>query len=137
MFALLHHLRKDETMLDSIIWHTAAGENMKTITKNSGVSDILVMMSLRSARLFQKIQRGTGYSFRDRLCNFLHKFTWIVLSVHKTGYFLVNFWTIAEYQVKLWLIWKKFTTTYYYLIIINLYIKEATNSSDVFTNLFR
>ena len=47
-------------MWDSIIWHTAAGENMKTITKNSGVSvsDILVMMSLRSARLFQKIQRG-------------------------------------------------------------------------------
>ena len=45
-------------MWDSIIWHTAAGENMKTITKNSGVSDILVMMSLKSARLFQKIQRG-------------------------------------------------------------------------------
>ena len=25
----------------------------------------------------------TGNSFWDRLCNFLHKFTWIVLSVHK------------------------------------------------------
>ena len=24
----------------------------------------------------------TGYSFWDQLCNFLHKFTWIVLSVH-------------------------------------------------------
>ena len=54
-------------MLDSIIWHTAAGENMKTITKNSGVSDILVMqvvmMSLRSARLFQKIQHGKVHTF--------------------------------------------------------------------------
>ena len=35
----------------------------------------------------------TGYSFWDRLRNFLHKFTWIV---HK-------------YHVKLWQIWKKFT----------------------------
>ena len=25
----------------------------------------------------------TGYSFWDRLHNFLHKFTWIVLSLHK------------------------------------------------------
>ena len=25
----------------------------------------------------------TGYSFWDQLQNFLHKFTWIVLSVHK------------------------------------------------------
>ena len=25
----------------------------------------------------------TGYSFWDRLCHFLHKFTWIVLSVYK------------------------------------------------------
>ena len=31
------------------------------------------------------------YSFWDRLCNFLHKFTWIVLSVHKLNK-LGKFW---------------------------------------------
>ena len=40
---------------------------------------------------------------------FLHKFTWIVVSVHKLNK-LGKFWSIAEYHVKLWLIWKKFTT---------------------------
>ena len=33
----------------------------------------------------------TGYSFWDRLRNFLHKFTWIVLSVHKLNK-LDKFW---------------------------------------------
>ena len=33
----------------------------------------------------------TGYSFWDRLRNFLHKFTWIVLSVHKLNK-LGKFW---------------------------------------------
>ena len=45
---------------------------------------------------------------------FLHKFTWIVLSVHKlnklgnSGKFMDN--TIAENHAKLWLIWKNFIT---------------------------
>ena len=34
---------------------------------------------------------STGYSFWDWLCNFLHKFTWIVLSVHKLNK-LGKFW---------------------------------------------
>ena len=33
----------------------------------------------------------TGYSFWDRLHNFLHKFTWVVLSVHKLNK-LGKFW---------------------------------------------
>ena len=33
----------------------------------------------------------TGYSFWDWWCNFLHKFTWIVLSVHKLNK-LGKFW---------------------------------------------
>ena len=36
---------------------------------------------------------STGYSFWDWLCNFLHKFTWIVLSVHKLNK-LGKFWQI-------------------------------------------
>ena len=35
----------------------------------------------------------TGYSFWDRLRNFLHKFTWIFLSVHKLNK-LDKFWLI-------------------------------------------
>ena len=34
---------------------------------------------------------ATGYSFWDRLRNFLHKFTWVVLSVHKLNK-LGKFW---------------------------------------------
>ena len=34
-------------------------------------------------RLSHLLNLGTGYSFWDGLHNFLHKFTWIVLSVHK------------------------------------------------------
>ena len=37
------------------------------------------------------VHLGTGYSFWDRLCNFLHKFTWIVLTVHKLNK-LGKFW---------------------------------------------
>ena len=36
---------------------------------------------------------GTGYSFWDRLRNFLHKFSWIVLSVHKLNK-LDKYWKI-------------------------------------------
>ena len=35
--------------------------------------------------------KNTGYSFWDRLRNFLHKFTWIVLSVHNLNK-LGKFW---------------------------------------------
>ena len=52
---------------------------------------------------------NTGYSFWDHLRNFLHKFTWIVLSVHKLNK-LGKFWAIAENHVKLWLTWKKLAT---------------------------
>ena len=58
-----------------------------------------------------------GYFFWDRLRNFLYKFTWIVLSDHKLNK-LGKFWTIAEYYVKLWLIWKKFTTISWLLTCI-------------------
>ena len=37
--------------------------------------------------------KGTGYSFWDRLRNFLHKFSWIVLSVHKLNK-LDKYWKI-------------------------------------------
>ena len=37
----------------------------------------------------------TGYSFWDRLCNFLHKSTWLVLSVHNLNK-LGKFWQIYE-----------------------------------------
>ena len=37
------------------------------------------------------VHHFTGYSFWDRLRNFLHKFTWIVLSVHKLNK-LGKFW---------------------------------------------
>ena len=39
---------------------------------------------------------------------------------------MVNLWTIAEYHVKLWLIWKKI---YDDLIIINLYILYKTRNN--------
>ena len=53
------------------------------------------------------VHHFTGYSFWDRLRNFLHIFAWIVLSVHKLNK-LGKFWQIyAEYHVKLWLIWEK------------------------------
>ena len=53
-------------------------------------------------------------SFWDWLRNFLHKFSWIGLSVHKLNK-LGKFWQIYGQllnidHVKLWLIWKKFTT---------------------------
>ena len=40
----------------------------------------------------------TDYSFWDWLRNFLQKFTWVVLSVHKLN--KLGKWTIAEYHVK-------------------------------------
>ena len=40
---------------------------------------------------FQKVDQDTGYSFWDGLCNFVHKFTWIVLSVHTLNK-LGKFW---------------------------------------------
>ena len=40
---------------------------------------------------YQFFHCHTGYSFWDRLRNFLHKFTWIVLSVHKLNN-LGKFW---------------------------------------------
>ena len=54
----------------------------------------------------------TGYSFWYWLRIFLHKFAWIVFSVHKLNNLgkLLNLWTFAEYHVKLWLISKFFTT---------------------------
>ena len=55
------------------------------------------------------MKSSTGYSFWDWLLNFLHKFTWIVLSVHKLNK-LGKFWAIAENHVKLWLTWKKLAT---------------------------
>ena len=53
-------------------------------------------------RKYVKLLQGAGYSFWDRLRKFLHKFTWIVLSVHKLN-------KVVKYQAKLWLIWKKIT----------------------------
>ena len=48
-------------MLYSIIWHTAAGENMKAITKISGVSDILVMIArLITSFVFRQFWRRSN-----------------------------------------------------------------------------
>ena len=46
-----------------------------------------------SSRLNTYVSICTGYSFWDWLCNFLHRFTWIVLSVHKLKK-LCKFWKI-------------------------------------------
>ena len=64
----------------------------------------------------------TGYSFWDRFRNFLHKFTWIVLSVHKfinwvnSGKFMGNCWISCQVMPDM-------ENFYDDLIIINLYEK--------------
>ena len=78
--------------------------------------DLYKKLHVITSIFIDKAKLGTGYYFWDWFRKFSHKFTWIVLSVHKLNK-LVNLLTIAEYHVKLWLIWKN---VYNNLIIINL-----------------
>ena len=61
---------------------------------------------------FSRLKLITGYSFWDRLRNFFHKFTWIVLSVHKLNNWvnsvksMNNCWTSCRVVVDM----EKFTT---------------------------
>ena len=70
---------------------------------------------------------NAGYSFWDWLRNFLHKPTWIVLSVHKlnnwvnSGKFMDNCWTSCQVMTNM-------KTIYNHLIIINLYICNLQRS---------
>ena len=70
---------------------------------------LVIFCKRDSGYLSHATEEVTGYSFWDRFHNFLHRFTWIVLALHKLNK-LGKLWTIAEYHVKLWLIWKKFMT---------------------------
>ena len=82
-------------------------------------SGFVVLTLVVGTRDLQKLSNmlNTGYSFWDRLHNFLQKFTWIVLSVHKLnklGKFMDNCWISCKVMADM----KK---VYDDLIIINLY----------------
>ena len=62
----------------------------------------------------------TGYSFWDQLHNFLHKFTWIVLSVHKLNK-LGKFWYIYGQLLNIMSSYGWYKKVYNDLIIVNLH----------------
>ena len=79
IFCNIHSMRKEIWPLNLLFnhWnHTFFGFNRK------------LFLSLFEVKVFYYLVKtkihGTGYSFWDRLCNYLHKFPWNVLSVHKS-----------------------------------------------------
>ena len=59
------------------------GQPMLFLSSMKKCLDLWILKTNKSPCLDSVLWLRTGYSFWDRLHNYLHKFPWIVLSVHK------------------------------------------------------